>query len=45
MFQAGLIDSSNEYLFRPLLKTKGKYNLIKANKQLSYMRAKECIVA
>jgi integrase len=45
MSKADLTVESEQYLFRPLLKTRGTYSLVKVNKQLSYTRAKECIVA
>ena len=45
MSSAGLSVTMNSYLFRPMLKSKGKHNLISENKPLSYTRARECIVS
>lgn len=35
---------SNMYLFRPVIRSKGKAKLLGSNKQLSYTRARECIL-
>ena len=35
---------SDFYLFKPLLKSKGKCNFIYKNKKLSYTRTRECIL-
>lgn len=42
---AGLALDSQEFLFRPIFKSKGVASLVKINKQLSYTRARECIVS
>ena len=36
--------SSGMYLFRPVNRSKGKAKLLDANKQISYTRARECIL-
>ena len=36
--------TSDDYLFRPVCRSKGKCQLLKRNKNLSYTRARECIV-
>lgn len=36
--------SSNDFLFKPMYKSKGRCNLIKKEKCLSYTRTRECIV-
>lgn len=37
-------NNSNKYLFRPVNRSKGKASLLSQNKQLSYTRARECMV-
>ncbi|XP_053386208.1 uncharacterized protein LOC123563229 isoform X2 [Mercenaria mercenaria] len=44
MTAAHLSETSDNYLFKPAFRSKGKSSLIKQNKKLSYTRAKECIV-
>lgn len=45
MSDTNLSTSFDQFLFRPIQNIRGKYALIKTNKQLSYTRAKECIVS
>lgn len=42
---AGLDETSDEFLFKPVLKSKASFRLITKNKKISYTRAKECIVS
>ncbi len=42
---AGLEVTSDQFLFRPLYSSKGKCSLISKNKQISYTRARECILS
>jgi integrase len=44
MLISGLENHTEEFLFKPAYRSKGKASLIKKNKKLSYTRAKECIV-
>ena len=44
MILAGLDNKSESYLFKPLLQSKGVHSVVKKDKQLSYTRARECIV-
>lgn len=37
-------NTSDKYLFRPVNRSKGKASLLSQNKQLSYTRARECMV-
>jgi hypothetical protein len=44
-FDLGSIDSSNDFLFKPLFKSKDGTKLISKNKKLSYTRTRECLVS
>lgn len=41
---SGISLKSDEFLFKPIFKTKGQYKLIHKNKAISYTRARECIL-
>ena len=45
MRAADLTTSSDQFLFKPLLKSKGRYSVVQKNKHISYTRARECIVS